>query len=115
MDMLVNDLKKEAQAAEAEEKTAQADYEKLLADAKAERAALVKEIADNDVAIADMGASLEEAKSGKTSSEEQLNEINKQIADLHAQYDFIIAHFEERLEARETEIDGLSKAKAILS
>lgn len=115
MDMLVNDLKKEAQAAEHEEKTAVRDYEKLLADAKAERAALVKEVADNDVAIADMGASLEEAKAGKTTSEEQLQEINNQIADLHAQYDFIIAHFEERHEARENEIDGLSKAKAILS
>jgi len=46
---------------------------------------------------------------------EELADVNQTIADLHAQCDFILQAFEERKAARETEISGLSKAKAILA
>jgi len=47
--------------------------------------------------------------------EEELADVKQTIADLHASCDFILGAFEERKAARENEIAGLGKAKAILA
>lgn len=47
--------------------------------------------------------------------EDELENNVKTTADLHAKCDFILNAFEERKAARENEIAGLGKAKAILS
>ena len=46
---------------------------------------------------------------------EEHADVVQEIADLHASCDFILKAFEERKAARENEIAGLDKAKAVLS
>lgn len=115
LDMLTKDLQSETQAAEAEEKTAQRDYEALVKDAKASRKSASKAITDTEAEIAGEEESLSVAQDGLVNKQEQLHEIKAQIADLHEQCDFILANFEERLAARNTEIEGLITAKSVLS
>jgi len=115
LDMLVKELQSETQAAEAEEKTAQRDYEALVKDAKASRKSASKAITQTEAEIAGEEESLSVAKDGLVSKSEQLHEIKSQISDLHEQCDFVLAHFEERLAARNTEIEGLKTAKSVLS
>lgn len=115
LDMLVKELQSETQAAQAEEKTAQRDYEALVKDAKASRKSASKAITQTQAQIAGEEESLSVAKDGLVSKSEQLHEIKSQIADLHEQCDFVLAHFDERLAARSTEMEGLKTAKSVLS
>merc|ERR1719221_609883 len=115
MDMLINDLEKDTAALEQDEAVAQKDYENLSAD-------LARQVVDSNKALADATNSKANAEEGKLTAEstldmktEELADVNQTIADLHAQCDFILQAFEERKAARETEISGLSKAKAILA
>lgn len=115
MDMLANDLNKDTQAMEHDEKTAQADYEKLQMDLSQQIAESTKAKNDAAASKANAESDLQTAESTRSMKEEELADVVKTIADLHAQCDFIIAAFEERKAARENEIAGLGKAKAILS
>merc|ERR1719152_1040663 len=58
MDMLVKDLDKEMTVAQAEEKDAQEDYEKMMADSAAKRAEDSKAITDKEAALADLETEL---------------------------------------------------------
>jgi len=115
MDMLANDLNKDTQAMEHDETTAQKDYEKLQYDLAQSIAESTKAKNDAAASKANAEADLQTAESTRSMKEEELADVVKTIADLHAQCDFIIAAFEERKAARENEISGLDKAKAILS
>merc|ERR1719407_121136 len=64
VNMLVQDLDKEMQEAEVSEKDAQQDYEKLMEDAKAKRAADSKSIEEKEGASADLEAELQTHKDG---------------------------------------------------
>jgi len=115
MDMLANDINKDTQALEHGETVAQKDYEKLSQD-------LAKQIADSTKAQNDAAASKAAAEDAKLTAEstldmknEDLAAVTQTIADLHAKCDFILQAFEERKAARENEVAGLTKAKAILS
>lgn len=113
--LMQNDLKKESQAAEHAEKTAQRDYETLMADTAATREACVNEIGERTASVAEQEAAKGEGKDKFTAQSTLLMELKEQKSNLHAECDFILAHFEERLEARNTEIDGLTTAKSVLS
>jgi chromosome segregation ATPase len=112
---LINDLEKETQAAEHAEKTAQRDYETLSTDAAKQQAECETMIADTTGAIANEEEKLNAATVNKQAQEATLAELQDQKTQLHKECDFIVAHFEERREAREKEIDGLTSAKSILS
>lgn len=115
LNMLIKELQDEMQTAQHEEKTAQRDYEALVKDAAASRATAVKVIAETESAIAEEEDNMQTSSTEKLANEISLGEVQSQITQLHAQCDFIIAHFEERLAARETEIEGLVNAKGVLS
>jgi hypothetical protein len=115
MDMMVRDLEKEMQEAEHNEKTAQKEYEELLADSQETRAQDVKTITTSENSKAELEGQLDEAKTKKTLTEETLSQLASYLADLHQSCDFILANFEVRKEARTSEIDGLVNAKAVLS
>lgn len=115
MDMLANDLNKDTQAMEHDEKTAQKDYEKLSSD-------LAKSVVESTSSFNDAKQSKAQAQDQKQTAESTLSmkddehqDVKQTIADLHAQCDFILSAFEERKAARENEVAGLDKAKAILS
>jgi len=115
MDMLANDLNKDTQAMEHEETVAQKDYEKLSED-------LARQVAESTKASSDAAASKAAAEEAKLTAESTLDmkntdmsDLKQTVADLHAKCDFILQAFEERKAARENEVAGLAKAKAILS
>jgi arginine utilization protein RocB len=115
MDMLTKDLEKDMQEAEHNEKTAQKEYEQLLADAQETRAQDVKTITTNENSKAELEGELDQAKTQQIMAKDQKKQLESYLADLHSSCDFVVANFDVRKSARSTEIDSLANAKAVLN
>jgi len=115
MDSLIKDLDKEMTTAEVEEKDAQDDYEKMMADSKDKRTEMSKSLTDKTGALAELKTGLNEQTSNLASTKKELGATVQYIHNLHLDCDFIIKYFDMRKEARAGEIDSLGKAKAVLS
>jgi septal ring factor EnvC (AmiA/AmiB activator) len=115
IDLLVQDMDKEMQEAEVEEKNSQEEYDKTVADAKSDRVGLSKSLKDKTAAKADLTADLETLKGTKKSTSVELMATDKFIGELHAECDWLLQYFDVRAQARTGEIDALGKAKAVLS
>merc|ERR1719389_1382631 len=115
IDLIVADVDKDNQIMEVEEKDAQKEYEKFMADASDKRALDSKAITDKEGAKAETETELEANKEAKTSKTLAAMETAKYIAGLHGECDWLLKYFEARKAARTGEIDALGKAKAVLS
>lgn len=115
MDTMIGDLKAGAQEARFMEKQAQSDYVGLMEDSKAKRAQDQKTLVNQGSAKAELEAAMTEAKENQALTMEELENVQKTLAELHGSCDFLLKNFEMRLEAREAEIEGLQNAKATLS
>eukprot|EP00445_Apocalathium_hangoei_P015217 CAMPEP_0203869096 /NCGR_PEP_ID=MMETSP0359-20131031/17506_1 /ASSEMBLY_ACC=CAM_ASM_000338 /TAXON_ID=268821 /ORGANISM="Scrippsiella Hangoei, Strain SHTV-5" /LENGTH=729 /DNA_ID=CAMNT_0050787649 /DNA_START=77 /DNA_END=2266 /DNA_ORIENTATION=+ len=115
IDLLVKDLDKEMQEAEVAEKDAQSDYETMMADAGAKRAADAQLFTEKEGAKADNEEALETEQGKKAETEKELMGTAKYISGLHGECDWLLKYFDARKEARTSEIDSLSNAKAVLS
>eukprot|EP00928_Gymnodinium_smaydae_P069136 TRINITY_DN5252_c0_g3_i1.p1 TRINITY_DN5252_c0_g3~~TRINITY_DN5252_c0_g3_i1.p1 ORF type:complete len:726 (-),score=305.27 TRINITY_DN5252_c0_g3_i1:62-2239(-) len=115
IDLLIRDLEKEMTEAETQEKDAQGDYERLMADAAKQRAADVKSLTDKTAAKADAETHLEAHNDAKASATKELGAVGEYIATLHAECDWLLQHFDARKEARASEVSALGEAKAVLS
>jgi len=115
MDLLVQDLDKELQVAGVEEKNAQKEYEETIADAAEKRRQDSKSLTDKEGAKADMEGALENSKGEKKATTRELMAVEKSLASLHGECDWLLKYYEVRKEARTGEIDSLKKAKAVLS
>merc|ERR1719387_1165526 len=111
----MKEVDQEMTEAEAEEKDAQADYEKMMSDSAEKRAKDSKLLSDKSAAKADMEADLEKAKEDKTATSKELMATKQYIASLHGECDWLLQYFDVRKEARDSEIDAMGKAKAVLS
>jgi len=115
LDMLVADLDKEMQEMEAEETTAQKEYEEMMAESAAKRTADSEAITSKEGIKADLEQQVQ-------AMDEESNAILKEgmakaeyLKDLHLECDWLLSNFEVRKTARAGEVDSLKKAKAILS
>merc|ERR1719327_484920 len=115
IDLLIKELDTELTEAETEEKLAQEEYEELMADSAAKRAADSKSLADKEAAKGDLEVQLQELGDEKKSTVKELLATVEYIGQLHAECDWLIKFFDVRKEARTGEIDALVKAKAVLS
>jgi chromosome segregation ATPase len=115
IDVLVKDLDKEMQESQVSESDAQADYEASMADAASKRAADSKSITEKTSAKAQAEEMLQAETDKKAETSTMLAETIYYIQQLHGQCDFLLKYFEVRKEARDSEIDALGKAKAVLS
>jgi len=115
MDMMVSDLDKEMTAAQLEEKDSQGDYEETMADAADKRAKDSKDVADKKAAKAQMEEELQAHTDAKKASETELKATMDYIQTLHNDCDFLLEYYQERKDARASEIDAIGKAKAVLS
>jgi len=115
LDLLVKDLDTELTEAATEEKNSQEEYDKTVADAKAERVGLSKSLKDKSAAKADNTADLEELKATKKSTAAELMATDKFLSGLHADCDWLLKYFTVRQDARGGEIEALGRAKAVLS
>jgi len=115
IDLLIADLDKEMTEAEVTEKDSQADYEQAMKDAQTKRATDSKALAESESEKADLEASLEELTASKKSATKELMATEQYISALHSDCDWLLQYFGVRKEARDSEMDSLSKAKAVLS
>jgi septal ring factor EnvC (AmiA/AmiB activator) len=115
MDMLAKDLEKEIQESEHIEKTAQRDYQELVADAQESRAQNSKSVTDKQGSAANLETKVQESKNQHIIASDSLEQVKTYIQDLHSSCDFVTANFEIRRESRGNEIESLKNAKAVLS
>jgi len=115
IDLLVKDLDKEMQEATVNEKHGQTEYEALMADSAAKRAADSKSITDKDSEKASTEESLQAENEAKADTTvEHMNTV-KEIGSLHGECDWLVQYFDVRKQARADEIESLSNAKAVLN
>merc|ERR550514_1681932 len=96
IDTLVKDLDGEMTEAEVNEKNAQEEYEEMMADSSAKRAADTKSAADKSAAQAD-AESLVVAKSETlTSTQKEIMATHEYIGQLHGECDWILKFFDVR-------------------
>jgi len=115
IDMLVTDLDKEIQAQEVQEKDAQTDYEKFMADSAAKRTKDGKSISQKERTAADIEAELAKLRAKDKAKLREAYATTGVLGDLHQNCDWLLANFETRKQARVAEKESLMKAKGILS
>jgi len=115
IDTLVKELDMEMTEAETNEKLAQEDYEEMMADSSAKRAADSKSLADKDAAKGDLENKLVELGDKHKDTVAELMATEKYIGDLHGECDWLLKYFDVRKTARTGEIEALGKAKAVLN
>jgi len=109
----------DAVALEAEATRAEADSQKAYEDFVTETNASIdeksKDIMNKSEEKAKAEEDLTQANTDKESVMLELDQLANEEADLHKTCDFVMKNFEIRQDARDQEIEGLKKAKAILS
>merc|ERR1719240_2602736 len=115
MDLLIAGLDKEITVATQEEKDAQAAYEQMQKDAAEKRAADSKSLSDKEAAKADTESQLQAHMDDHASASSELMATLQVIQATHAECDWLVQYYDVRKEARNGELDSLSKAKAVLS
>merc|ERR1719310_450333 len=74
-----------------------------------------KTLSDKAAAKADMEADLATATEDKAATTKELSATKMYLAQLHGECDWLLQYFDQRKEARDSEIDAMGKAKAVLS
>jgi len=115
MDMMIADVDAQVNEGKNAEHDAQRDYERATKDATDSIAAASQKITEEEAGLANDAAAHNEAKTERNGKVSELNNVNQQLADLHAQCDFLIDNFDFRKEARRTEVESMKNAKAVLS
>jgi len=109
----------DAKALEAEATRAEADSQKAYEDFVTETNASIDEKSKDIVNKSEEKAKAEEDKTQAETDKEnvmlELDQLANDAADLHKTCDFVMKNFDIRQSARDEEIEGLKKAKAILS
>merc|ERR1719174_2615814 len=115
MDTMIADLDKEITETEVEEKENQAEYETLIAESAAKRAADSKSIEDKESAKADLEATLIRTGEQKKAKTVEAMNTHKFLGEVHGDCDWLLSNFDARKQARAGEMDALTKGKAVLS
>merc|ERR1719243_388842 len=98
-----------------DETYAQEDYEELMKESAAKRAADSTTITEKESQKAGLEGDLGAAKKEKAATATDLMALGEYVASLHGSCDFLLENFQVRKDARAGEIDALKKAKAVLS
>merc|ERR1719356_489199 len=115
LDMLVGDLSKEMQLAQAEENDSQANYEKYMKGSGAKRTADAKLLAEKAGQKAEAEATLNKNAQTKKDTVAKAAALAEYTASLHKQCDWLLANHDVRKQARASEVESFNQAKAILS
>merc|ERR1740122_469901 len=115
LNMLKADLAKEMQSATVDEKDAQSEYEKMMADSSEKRRVDSESLADKESAKADLESKALKLKEEETATMKEVMSTAETLKNLHLECDWLVSNFEVRKEARTGEMDALKKAKAVLS
>merc|ERR1719191_1185335 len=100
---------------ETEEKNSAGDYVRIMGEAKASRAQLVKSKAHKQQNKAELEDKLDQAKTDRKLTEQEIQNIALYLVQLHAECDFLLRNYEARHEGRVEEETGLEEAKTIVT
>merc|ERR1719324_351982 len=116
---MIQSIIDDAKALEAEATRAEEEAQKAYEDFVTETNASIDEKSKDIVNKSDEKAKAEEDKTQAETDKEnvmlELDQLANAAADLHKTCDFVMKNFDIRQSARDEEIEGLKKAKAILS
>jgi len=115
LDILIQDLKKGVTENETNEKLAQKEYEEFITDAAEKRAGNARSISDKEGTKVEAEANslkLQGDRKGKMAESMAKMEA---IQGLHSECDWLVKNYDVRKQARASEIENLSSAKAVLS
>jgi len=115
MDRIKSELLRDGQEAQFNEKQAQTDYVELMDESSETRAQDSKSLVGKRSAKAELEQQLIETKEQTKTAKEELTNSQQYIADVHASCDLLLQTFNDKKEARMTELDGLKSAKQMLS
>jgi len=115
MDLLIKDLANDITSMETEEKLAQEDYEKFMADSATKRAEDTKSLGEKEAAKAGLEADLVKMLEEEKEKKAEAMATMKTLEDLHLECDWLLKNFALRKEARAGEVEALKAAKAVLS
>jgi len=115
IDLLVGDLQKELNEAEAEEKVSQTNYEEMVAEAAKKRADDSKSMTDKTSAKAAEEEALEVEQDSHAGLTKELMSTLEYTQTLHGECDWLMQNYEVRKKARSSEIDALGQAKDVLN
>jgi len=115
IEKLVEEAKQMMADSKKSEQEAQTAYETLIADTNNSVAALQKEVVTKSKNKAKATKDLIQTESDITDTMKELEGLNKENADLHAECDYVLKNFEVRQKARGEEIEALQQAKQILN
>merc|ERR1740121_1533703 len=115
IDLLIKDLDKEMQEADVNEKNSQEEYETMMSESAAKRAADSKSITDMSAEKAATEESLQAENDHKADTTGEHMNTMKNIASLHAECDWLVQYYDVRKQARADEVESLQNAKAVLS
>eukprot|EP00929_Paragymnodinium_shiwhaense_P111256 TRINITY_DN78_c1_g3_i2.p5 TRINITY_DN78_c1_g3~~TRINITY_DN78_c1_g3_i2.p5 ORF type:complete len:122 (-),score=55.56 TRINITY_DN78_c1_g3_i2:96-461(-) len=92
-----------------------ADYEQMMKDSKEKRAADTTTLEEKNGAKAETESRLQAHMEDKQEKGSELLATMKVLQATHSECDWIMQYYEMRKEARDAELESLSKAKAVLS
>lgn len=115
LEQIVEDSKALEAEAVAGEKKAQANYETFVTGSNKLITSLEEEVSDKTKLVASGKVDTEDAKNDHASAVAAIESLEKSLAYLHKECDFLIKNFSARQKARLEEIEAILKAKAILS
>jgi len=115
MDQIKNELLRDKQEAEFDEKQAQTDYVGLMSESAESRAQDAKSLVAKKSAKAESQQKIIQTKEQTKLAMDETMNANRFVADVHTSCDFLLESFNDKTAARTTELDGLKQAKAMLA
>merc|ERR1719473_430321 len=113
--MIADDIEKDAAKAKAEEEESQKDYDEFKEESEAQIESLEGEIEELEGVQGDKEESVKDNKGDRKTQKGELDSVMNKMKDALPLCDFMTINYDMRMENRQTEIDGLDKAKGILS
>eukprot|EP00747_Dinoflagellata_sp_TGD_P131429 gnl/TRDRNA2_/TRDRNA2_174964_c5_seq27.p1 gnl/TRDRNA2_/TRDRNA2_174964_c5~~gnl/TRDRNA2_/TRDRNA2_174964_c5_seq27.p1 ORF type:complete len:704 (+),score=277.55 gnl/TRDRNA2_/TRDRNA2_174964_c5_seq27:45-2156(+) len=112
--MIKEDIEKDREKAKAEEDLAQEEFEKFETESGTQIKDLNEEIGTMEGTQGDKEESVKDHKEERKTGKEELDSVMQKMTDALPGCDFMTINYPMRMENRQTEIDGLDKAKGIL-
>mmetsp|Transcript_89939 Transcript_89939/g.173109 ORF Transcript_89939/g.173109 Transcript_89939/m.173109 type:complete len:683 (+) Transcript_89939:66-2114(+) len=114
IDLLIADIDKDLVESETEEKDAQIDYEVAMKRSVEKRVKDSKSLVEKESIKGDLEAAVEMHVESKEAEQKELMATVRYMQSLHLECDWLLKYFDVRKEARNSEIDALGNAKAVL-
>jgi len=115
LEMITEDISKDIADAKASEDKAQAEYDSFKSESEAQIASLNEAITELTATQGEKEGEVTQKTEERTTNGEELDAVMKTMADAKPGCDFFAINYPVRLQNRQIELDGLDKAKAILT